>query len=202
MEGNERTDKAAEEAAIGERVRTAKWTSLNHIKQRATEEKKLQVTIWHEQKTKEREACRRGFYIQCLKTQIHPLLGKAKKLYASCFYQFKTGHGAIGAFLEWIGAVESAECLWCGDREQLCAYTRGVDGTSGFEEKFGQDRDSMAEATRKKMPSRAASKCVEIVIHSSGIFWRNLEYAHLILVMMSLKFPCNSISFVTLLRST
>ena len=32
------------------------------------------------------------------------------------------------------------------------------DGTPGFEERFGQDRDSVAEATRKKMASRAASK--------------------------------------------
>ena len=32
------------------------------------------------------------------------------------------------------------------------------DGTPSFEGKFGQDRDSMAEMTRKKMASRAASK--------------------------------------------
>ena len=62
----------------------------------------------------------------CLKTQIHPLLDKAKKLYASRFYQLKAGHGAIGTFLERIGAVESAECWWCGDGEQsvMQLYTR------------------------------------------------------------------------------
>ena len=32
------------------------------------------------------------------------------------------------------------------------------DGTPSFEERFGQDRDSMAETTRKKMASGAASK--------------------------------------------
>ena len=95
VEGDERTDKAAKKAVIGERVRTANWTSLTHIKQQITEEKKLQISIWHEQKTKEQEASRRGFYIPCLKTHIHPLLGKAKKLYASRFYQLKIGHGAI-----------------------------------------------------------------------------------------------------------
>ena len=118
VEGNERADKAAKEAASGRKVRTAKWTSLTHIKRKITEEKKLQISIWHEQKTKEREASRRGFYIPCLKPQIHPLLGKTRKSYASRFYQLKTGHGAIGTFLERIGVVESAECWWCGNGEQ------------------------------------------------------------------------------------
>ena len=48
----------------------------------------------------EQEASRRGFYIPCLKTQIRPFLSKTKKLYASRFYQLKSGHGAIGIFLE------------------------------------------------------------------------------------------------------
>ena len=128
-----------------------------------TEEKKLQISMWHEQKPKEREASRRGFYIRCLKTQIHPLLGKAKMLYASRFYQPKTGHGAIGTFLERIGAVESAECWWCGGQRAISyapihEVSKAENGTTSFEEKFGQDRDSMAETTRKKMASRAASK--------------------------------------------
>lgn len=116
VEGNERAGKAAKEVATGERVRTAKWTSLTHIKQQITEAKKLQISIWHEQKTKEREVSRRGFYTPCLKTQFHPLLGKTRKLYASRFYQLKTGHGPTGTFLERIGAVESAEfcCMGCG----------------------------------------------------------------------------------------
>ncbi len=80
VEGNERADKAAKEAARNERVRTAKWTSLTHIKRQIKEEKKLQICVWHEQKAKERETRRRGFYIPRLKTQIHPLLGKAKNV--------------------------------------------------------------------------------------------------------------------------
>ncbi len=121
LEGNEREDKAAKEAALGGTVRTAKWTSLTHV---TTEEKKSQI-IWYGQKMREREASRRGFYIPCIKPQIHPLLGKAKKSYASRFYQLQTGHGAIGTFLERIGAAESAECWWSEDREQsvLHLYT-------------------------------------------------------------------------------
>ena len=122
VEGNERADKAAREAALGRRVRTAKWTSLTHVRRQITEEKQSQVRTWHGQKTLERERNRRGFYIPSVKSQIHPLLGQARKCYASRFYQLKTGHGAIGTFLKRIRAVESAECWWCGDREQSALH--------------------------------------------------------------------------------
>ena len=122
VEGNERADKAAKEAALGRRVRTAKWTSLTHVKRQITDEKKSQISIWHREKTMERERYLRGFYIPSIKPQIHPLLGKAKKFHASRFYQLKTGHGAIRTFLKRIGAVESAECWWCGNREQSALH--------------------------------------------------------------------------------
>lgn len=91
VEGNERADKAAKEAAVGERVGTAQWSSLTYVKRQIVDEKKLQVNMWHEQKTKERQASRRGFYIPSLKTKMDPVLGNAKKLYASRFYQLKRG---------------------------------------------------------------------------------------------------------------
>ena len=37
---------------------------------------------------------------------------------------------------------------------------------------------------------RVSSMDVEIILQSSGIFWRSLGYAQLILVVMFLKFPC------------
>lgn len=123
---NEKADRAAKEAARGRKIRTARWTSLAHVKRQIMEERKLQIYMWYEQKARERESFKRGFYIPCLKTQIHPLLGKTKKLYASRFYQLKTGHGAIGTFLERIGKLESAECSWCGEAEQsvIHLYTK------------------------------------------------------------------------------
>ena len=50
VEGNERADKAAKKAALGRRVRTAKWTSLTHIKRQITDEKKSQISIWLDKK--------------------------------------------------------------------------------------------------------------------------------------------------------
>lgn len=43
IEGNERTDKAAKEAAMKVRVRTAKWTSLTHVKRKIKEEKSYRL---------------------------------------------------------------------------------------------------------------------------------------------------------------
>ncbi len=39
VEGKERADKAAKEAALGRRVRKAKWTSLTHVRRQITDEK-------------------------------------------------------------------------------------------------------------------------------------------------------------------
>ena len=46
------------------------------------------------------------------------MLGQSPKKYASQFFELKVGHGVVGVFLERIGAVETAECWWCGQAEQ------------------------------------------------------------------------------------
>ncbi len=111
---------------MGDRIRIAKWTSLTHIKRRITDEKKTQICTWYEQKIKDRESSRRGYYIPCLATQIDLLLGWRRKLYASRFYQLKVGHGAISTFFERIRAEESAKFWWCRDAEQsvMHLYTK------------------------------------------------------------------------------
>ena len=115
------------EAAGNFRVQTAGIRcSLAHLKRRITEEKKSQLWAWHDQKTKERESRKRGFYVPFSKAEMDPLLGKTKKFYASRFYQLKIGHGAIGMFLNRIEARKTAECWWCGDAEQsvIHLYTK------------------------------------------------------------------------------
>ena len=47
MEGNEKADQAAKEAARGGRIQTTRWTSLTHLKRQITEEKKAQLRAWH-----------------------------------------------------------------------------------------------------------------------------------------------------------
>ncbi len=55
IERTETAYKATKEAAIGERVKTAKWPSLTNIKWEIIKEKKLQAGIWHEQKKRSKK---------------------------------------------------------------------------------------------------------------------------------------------------
>ena len=98
------------EVVWGESIRTAKWTSLTHLKRRSIEEKKVQLQAWHEQKRKEQQSRKTGFYVFSSKAEIDPLLGKDKKVEVSRFYQLKVGHGAIDTFLKKIEATKTAKC--------------------------------------------------------------------------------------------
>lgn len=80
--------------------------------------KKYRFILGMKKKNRERESSKQGFYISCLKIQIYPLLGKAKELYASRFYQLKIVHGVIETFLEQIERVESAGYWCCGETER------------------------------------------------------------------------------------
>ena len=79
------------------------------MKRQIIKEKKAQLRAWHEQKTKDRESRKSGFYIFSPKVAMDPLLDKAKKIDALRFYQLKIGDGAIGTFLKRIGATKTAE---------------------------------------------------------------------------------------------
>ncbi len=72
VEGNEMADKAAREAAEGERIQMDRWTSLTHLKRQITEAKKSQLRTWYEQKIKERESQKSGFYVPLFKAEMDP----------------------------------------------------------------------------------------------------------------------------------
>ncbi len=52
--GNKRADTTAKEAVGEERIGTARWTLLTHLKKRITEEKRTQLSAWHDQKARKR----------------------------------------------------------------------------------------------------------------------------------------------------
>lgn len=94
------------------------WSSLMHIRKRMVESRFSELAKWNETKRGEREASRRGFYIQRLKADMDELLGSTPNKYASRYFQLKVVHGAIGKFLAKIGVIETPECWWCGEAEQ------------------------------------------------------------------------------------
>ena len=118
IEGNERADRAAKDAAANGRSQTARWSSLAHVNRKINEARKSDILSWHNTRNEERERQNRSYYTPRLKSGIDPVLGKAPKKYASRFFQLKVGHGAVGVFLKRIGVVETAECWWCGQAEQ------------------------------------------------------------------------------------
>lgn len=87
-------DKAAKEAAGGEIIQTARWTSLIHLKRQIIGEKKSLLRAWHNLKMKERESRKIGFYVPW-KQKIDPLLGKTKSSTHRDFTNWKSGMGLL-----------------------------------------------------------------------------------------------------------
>lgn len=122
IEGNERADKAAKEAATDGRTQTARWSSLSHIKRKITEARNSEIYSWHQVRNEERERRSRNYDVPRLKAGVHPILGQAPKRYASRFLQLKVGHGLIGVFLERVGVTEIAKCWWCKQAKQSVGH--------------------------------------------------------------------------------
>ena len=116
--GNEKADAIAKDAAYKGRRETDHWSSLTHIKAELQRIRSAELLMWHQSKSQEREATVQGFYVPQARSSISPVLGKVLKKYATRYYQLKIGHGAVGAFLARIGAVETQECWWYGAQEQ------------------------------------------------------------------------------------
>ena len=87
MEGNERADKVAKDAATGKGRRTAKWASIGHIKRFVTEARTESITQWLAEKT----AGMIPPYIPPGKKGIHPAMARASKDLASRYIQLRPG---------------------------------------------------------------------------------------------------------------
>lgn len=114
-------------------------------------------------KAQEREASRRGFYISQAKCGIDSTLGKAPKKYAARYYQLKTGHGEVGAFLARIGVLESPKCWWCEAREQAVIHLftecrRWRKERRKFIRELGKHKISWQTRVEKNMASRLAKQ--------------------------------------------
>lgn len=79
IEGNERADRAAKDAAANGKSQTAQWSSLSHVNRKINEAQQLEIHSWHKTRSEEREGRNRNYYTHRLKTGIDPVLGRAPK---------------------------------------------------------------------------------------------------------------------------
>lgn len=97
---------------------TPQGSSLAHVIQKNKGQKNADYTLRISPELRQgKQVLGRRYYINCIKSGIHPVLCRASKRCASRFYQLKAGHGAVGVFSGKKGVAGTAQCWWCGEAE-------------------------------------------------------------------------------------
>ena len=113
LEGNERADQAAREAAeeMEERAEMAylNEASLSHLTRVTTENRSSATADWIRTRSG-----RHRRYRPPKGGKMRKELGKTRKELASRFYQLLSGHAATAEHLRRVGQADSDRCFWCG----------------------------------------------------------------------------------------
>ena len=111
--GNEEADKAAKKAAG--RPRTGKYLgiSLAHVQRTCTEAYRAARANWLAKMLAKRVQRVGQAYKPPRGWKLDPMVANTHKRLAQRYYQFKTGHTPIGAYLHLIKARDSPSCLGC-----------------------------------------------------------------------------------------
>ena len=118
VEGNERADRVAKDAASPPPLRaTRRHFSLSFLRRRSTERA---TQAWRKD-IEERNGGRRTFHLPTARSRpgILPQLRRVSKGLAARFFQLLSGHAMTAPFLKnrW-GWTDSDTCWWCNDRRQ------------------------------------------------------------------------------------
>jgi len=112
VEGNERADQAAKRATEKSPRNARGKISLAFLKRTKTEERTKSRKKWLKRALDRRGQGQRSWKVESNWKQDPVVAGAPKKI-ACRYYQLKTGHAAIGAYLRKIGAQETETCQWC-----------------------------------------------------------------------------------------
>ena len=118
VEGNERADQAAKQAANKPPGRGPRVISLAFAHRARTEAITAQKQRWLTRKLSQQPQQGRPTYRPLRNWWIDPLVAVAPKHLASCYLQLKSGHAAIGTYLHWIQAQEDVTCQGCGSSKE------------------------------------------------------------------------------------
>ncbi|QKX53974.1 uncharacterized protein TRUGW13939_01054 [Talaromyces rugulosus] len=111
--GNEEADKAAKKAAGKPRTGKYSGISLAHAQRACTEAYRAARANWLAAKLAKRAQRASQAYYPPRGWKLGPMLANTPKHLARRYYQFKTGHAPIGAYLHRIKARDFPNCLGC-----------------------------------------------------------------------------------------
>ena len=118
VEGNERADQAAKQAANKPPGRGPREISLAFACRARTEAITTQKQRWLTKELSQRSQQGQRIYRPQKNWQLNPIAAVARKHLASRYFQLKSGHAAIGVYLQQIKAQEDATCRDCGSSRE------------------------------------------------------------------------------------
>lgn len=119
IEGNERADRAAKEAAENGQHCLERFASLSYISGLITERKWKESRIWFIKEHRRREAISRDTYkLTHTNQSLDPIVARSSKPLSSRYYQLKSNHAFTGAYLYRINKVENNRCMECSEGSQ------------------------------------------------------------------------------------
>lgn len=119
IEGNERADKAAKEAALSSRKFSEEFNSLSHIACTISDRQRIEGRQWFTREHRRRNLVSRSTYKMDLRLRKYDAVAfRTRKAIASRYFQLKSQHAVTAVYLVRISKQNDDLCEWCGRRKR------------------------------------------------------------------------------------